>query len=246
MPDARAIAADPREIASEHEWYHSIELAPGVVTPGMFDHGPHVFRYGLPEDLSGARALDVGTFDGFWAFELERRGAEVTALDVPLRSQLDWPPHMRPDPEQDEERGGTFRAAAAARGSRADWVGTSIYDASPAELGGTFDLVFCGSILIHLRDPMLALERMAQLCSGRLVLAEEYPRLLERIPRLRVAQFRGDTPYMTWWRPTTRAWMAMVRTAGFRDVEHRGRFNLPPRAGGWRGVPHTVIHARSD
>src|SRR6266540_1871728 len=65
----------------EYDWYHSIELAPGLVTEGTFDHRPYVDRYGLPGDLSGRRALDVGTFDGFWAFELERRGARVDALD---------------------------------------------------------------------------------------------------------------------------------------------------------------------
>ncbi len=26
---------------------------------------------------------------------------------------------------------------------------------------GSFDLIFCGSVMIHLRDPMLALERLA-------------------------------------------------------------------------------------
>jgi hypothetical protein len=36
----------------------------------------------LPADLTGRRALDVGSFDGFSAFELERRGADVVAIDV--------------------------------------------------------------------------------------------------------------------------------------------------------------------
>ncbi len=62
----------------------------------MFDLRPYVDRYGLPADLSGLRVLDVGTFEGFWAFELERRGASVTALDVDRIQQLDWPPRLRP------------------------------------------------------------------------------------------------------------------------------------------------------
>src|SRR5215216_401238 len=76
-------------------WYHTQELAPGLVTPGMFDLRPYVNRYGIPEDLSGKRVLDVGTFEGFWAFELERRGAEVVALDVASLDQLDWPARDR-------------------------------------------------------------------------------------------------------------------------------------------------------
>jgi hypothetical protein len=69
-----ASATDLRAaVAANPVWYHSIELAPGLVTPGHIDLRP-VARRVLPERMEG-RALDVGTFDGFWAFELERRGA---------------------------------------------------------------------------------------------------------------------------------------------------------------------------
>src|SRR5919201_5774181 len=74
------------------EWYHTIELAPGVVTPGWFDTRKVVGRLPLPASLAGMWCLDIGTFDGFWAFEMERRGAEeVLAIDIldPLR--WDWP-----------------------------------------------------------------------------------------------------------------------------------------------------------
>ena len=64
-------------------WYHTIELGDGVVTEGIFDHRPVVDRYMIPADLCGMRCLDVGTMDGFWAFEMERRGAaEVVAADL--------------------------------------------------------------------------------------------------------------------------------------------------------------------
>src|SRR5215208_2546023 len=56
------------ERLGEISWYHTQELGPGVVTPGMFDLRPYVESYGIPADLSGWRALDVGTFEGFWAF----------------------------------------------------------------------------------------------------------------------------------------------------------------------------------
>lgn len=55
-------------------WYHTIELAPDVVTPGWFDCRPVATRV-LPASCEGLRCLDVGTFDGVWAFEMERRGA---------------------------------------------------------------------------------------------------------------------------------------------------------------------------
>ena len=222
-------------------WYHTLDLGEGVVTEGMFDLRPFVSRYGLPDDLSGMRVLDVGTFDGFWAFEMERRGAQVTSLDLDRTQQLDWPPRLRP--EEDAERGHTFRLAREALGSEVERVGLSVYDATPERLGESFDLVFCGSVLIHLRDPMLALERMAQLCQGLFVMAEEYSRRLAPLRIVQGAEFRGDSPWSTWWIPTARTWEVMVHTAGFTNVRRHGRFQLRFRDQR-KGVPHVVVHAR--
>jgi tRNA (mo5U34)-methyltransferase len=35
----------------------------------------------ISDDLTGKTVLDVGAWDGFFTFELERRGAKVTAVD---------------------------------------------------------------------------------------------------------------------------------------------------------------------
>src|SRR3954451_23968602 len=84
-----------RAVASNPFWYHTIEVAPGVVTPGWFDLRPIVDVLPWP-DVRGRRCLDVGTSDGFLAFELERRGAtEVVATDIGDHRDWDWPPHLR-------------------------------------------------------------------------------------------------------------------------------------------------------
>lgn len=234
--------ADLRSKVEGLGWYHTQELAPGIVTPGMFDLRPYADRYGIPDDLSGKRALDVGTFEGFWAFELERRGAAVTALDVDRIQDLDWPARLRP--ADDGVRGEGFELVKTVRESAVERVGLSIYEATPARLGGRFDLVFCGSVLIHLRDPMLALERMAGLCAGRLILAEEYSRRLDLLPFLRAAEFRGHTPWSVWWRPSRRTWRTMVECAGFDGVREHGRFRMRFRDSP-KSIPHVVLHARA-
>src|SRR5207244_9825176 len=89
LPDGDVRAGEAREVADVPYWYHSIELGPGVVTPGVFDLRPIVERLPWP-DLAGKRCLDVGTSDGFFAFELERRGAgEVVAVDIGRHEQWD-------------------------------------------------------------------------------------------------------------------------------------------------------------
>src|SRR5579864_629924 len=66
------------------EWYHSIELAPGVITPGRVSSEVLADRWRalrLP-DLRGKSVLDVGAYDGFYSFSAEAAGAaRVVALD---------------------------------------------------------------------------------------------------------------------------------------------------------------------
>ncbi len=60
--------------ARQQGWYHTLEL-PGLTTHGTFDMRQYVPRYGLPASLEGKRVLEVGTWDGFWAFEFESAAA---------------------------------------------------------------------------------------------------------------------------------------------------------------------------
>ncbi len=101
--------------------------------------------------------------------------------------------------------------------------------------------------MIHLRDPMLALERLAALCGpgSRLIFTDEYSPKLDRLRWLGVrtaAEFLGESPWMTWWRPASRTWVTMIRCAGFEDARIHGRFNMGFRAERG-GVPHVVVHA---
>ena len=195
-------------------------------------------HYGLPDDLSGRRALDVGTWDGFWAFELEKRGADVVAIDLDDERDLDWPPRRRPS-QYARGRGDGFLEAHAKLGSKVERVELSVYDATPERLGH-FDLVFCGSVLIHLRDQLLALERIASVTRGTFITAEEYDRAASLFPWA-AARFRADDPAaVVFWRPSKRAWRRMLWSAGFDRVEQHGTFVL---RGDRVRVPHVVHHA---
>ncbi len=233
-----------RERVSALGWYHTLELAPGVRTEGMFDLRRHVDRYGLPARLDGMRVLDVGTWDGFWAFELERRGAaEVIALDLDDERALDFPPRRRPDTFPPAPRGAGFALAKEALGSGVERIVGSIYDADPADLG-TFDLVFCGMVLIHLRDQLLALERIARLCRGTFISAEEPDMTLGWLP-FPAVRYRADRDAaVVFWMPSARAWRRMLWSAGFDRVDRHGSFVL--RATDGLRVPHVVHHAHRD
>jgi tRNA (mo5U34)-methyltransferase len=103
-------------------WWHVIEVAPGVVTPGTWDLRPAAEAMPWPRSLAGLRCLDIGTMDGFWAFELERRGAgEMLAIDLidPERQDAPLVRRGRRSAPPQRRRGDTFRVAAELLGSRA-------------------------------------------------------------------------------------------------------------------------------
>lgn len=222
-------------------WYHTLELAPGVVTDGMFDLRPYVHRYGLPERLDGMRVLDIGTWDGFWAFEFERRGAaEVVALDLDDEAELDWPPRRRPKRFPEQRRGDGFRLAHEALGSNVQRVVCNLYDADPADLG-TFDLVFCGMVILHLRDQLLALERVARLCRGTFISAEEPDRAASWLPFSAARYYADRDSAVVFWLPSRRAWRRMMWTAGFDQVREHAYFKMPSARA--FSVRHVIHHA---
>ncbi len=238
---------DARTAADSRRWYHALELAPGVVTDGWFDLRGDIHHYGIPEDLTGKRCLDIGTWDGFWAFELERRGAEVVALDLDDERELDWPPRRRPAEHEmtQEPRGAGFQIAKELRGSSVERVVRSIYHATPEELG-TFDLVFCGSVLIHLRDQLLALERIRNLVKpgGTFISAEEYDKRGRFLPWQSARYLADRDSAVVFWMPTLKTWKAMHWTAGFDATTVPARFTMYAGKGKERfGVPHAVIHS---
>jgi tRNA (mo5U34)-methyltransferase len=222
-------------VVREHSWYHTIELPDGTVTPGYFDTRGVPGKVQWPEGLRDGRCLDVGTFDGFWAFEMERRGAaSVIALDLDDPEALDWSyDQRRRGPELvrawGAARGRGFRIAADALGSRVERLSCSVYDLDPAT-HGRFDVVFCGAVLLHLRDPVRALERMRDICAGELVLVESLDPLLDLIGR-RIASARFAPDVDQWWRPNAHGLARMVEVAGFHVAWTGSRLLVPPGKG---------------
>jgi tRNA (mo5U34)-methyltransferase len=261
-------------IASNPCWYHTLELAPGVLTAGFFDLRPIVERLPWP-DVRGKRCLDVATYDGFLAFELERRGAaEVVCTDIPGHADWDWPLDMRArGPEHldalaqylGSEKGLGFRIAKRALHSRAERVETNVYDLSPTRLG-RFDVVVCGSLLLHLRDPQRALEAIRSVCDRWFLSAETVGLGLTLLhPWRPVAQLNGLGELCQWWIPNAAGHRRMVMAAGFTVERAIRPYCVPFGAGhpprrGWRarrsqalrtlvagsdGVPHAALLAQS-
>lgn len=235
-------------LGAKHFWYHVIELEPGVVTPGWIDLRDHVEAAALPATMTGARALDLGTFDGFWAFEMERRGATVVAADIDTIPPPDTPAihRERMSVEADGAQPGTgFALLQRWFESSVRRVSLNVHDLSVDAIGGPVDVVFIGALLLHLRDPVGALERVRDVVAddALVVLFEPVDPLLSKKRRNEaVARYLAYTTPWTWWYPNEAALCEWLRTAGFTRVDVRATTWVVDREGGRQLL--ATVHAR--
>jgi tRNA (mo5U34)-methyltransferase len=220
-------------IAEVPLWYHTIEVMPGVTTRGYFDLRPVVEELPWP-DVRGQRCLDVGTSDGFLAFELERRGAgEVVATDIADHEQWDWPPRIRAqgidylNAVAGARKGAGFEVARALLGSSVELEEISVYDLNPERLG-RFDVVVCGSLLLHLRDPLGALLAIHSVCEGAFLSTDQVDLVRSLASRNRpLLRIDGTSDLCHWLLPNAAAHRRMIEAAGF-DVERQSRiYSIP-------------------
>ena len=249
-------------------WYHTIDLGGGVVTPGLYDTPREARQLPLPESLAGRRCLDIGTADGFWAFEMERRSAaEVVALDIDDPADYDWPAQAD-DVERERFRTdhpnhrAAFELAHRTLGSGVRRVDMRVYDLSPGELG-EFDFIFMGSLLLHLRDPVGALTAVKTVLHGELLSADSISPLLTLMhPRDPVARLEAPG-WPLWWVMNVAAYRRLFEAAGY-TIQAAGRpfhvrsgptYEPKPRSSrpfygavqgllARRGIPHAWVLAR--
>jgi tRNA (mo5U34)-methyltransferase len=205
--------------ASEVSWYHTFRLPDGSLTPGYIDTVDEVDRVPLPASLAGKRCLDVGTCDGFWAIEMAKRGGAVTAIDLPDARSWDWPGRATEANRVEAQahldgRRRAFAIACKTFGVEVDRRDVSVYEATRDELG-SFDFIFIGSLLLHLRDPVGALASLRRVADGQILSVDAVSPLLTALhPRQPVARLEApDWPL--WWGVNLAGYRHMFTAAGW-------------------------------
>jgi tRNA (mo5U34)-methyltransferase len=187
---------------SDKGWWHSFELPDGSTIEGVSDLASQkrrIAQFPIPQDLRGKRVLDVGAWDGWFSFEMERRGAEVVAIDR-------W-------------ENPRFYEIRRMLGSHVDYREMDVYELHPDKIG-TFDIVLFMGVLYHVKHPLLALERVCSVTRDMaivesFVLNEPGPRKL--LEFFEYDEFGGQ--FDNWFGPTVDCLTAFCRTAGFARVE---------------------------
>jgi tRNA (mo5U34)-methyltransferase len=189
-------------------WYHSIDLGQGVVTPGVEDSALKLGRLKLPDSLAGRSVLDVGAWDGFFAFEAERRGAaRVLATDSFSWTGAGW-----------GSKAG-FQLARAALGSKVEDLDIDVMDLCPERVG-IHDVVLFLGVLYHVRHPLLALERVASVTGEWLVLETVVDLLGFGRPAMAFYPGRElNADPTNWWAPNLSGAEALLQEVGFERVQ---------------------------
>src|SRR6476661_4798435 len=140
LEEARRLVTEVNDAGGS---YHRWDFGHGLVMQGDYDMTKYLADYQLPDDLEGWNVLDIGTASGFFALECARRGGQVTAIDI-------W------------ESPSVLHRLADVLNYEIDYVQKNIYDLDSTF--GQFDLVICGSLLLHLSDQFTAVRRIRSVC----------------------------------------------------------------------------------
>lgn len=194
-----------RQKADSLVWYHTIDLGHNVITKGAVNTILRLPRYQLPENLSGLRVLDIGANNGFFSIEASRRGAKAIAIDK-------W----RDDGAAPREQ---FDLACKATGASVEAHDLDVYDLSPDRFG-LFDVTLFLGVLYHLKHPILALEKVASVTKGTMILETHVDALdLDYPSAVYYTDSQINHDPTNYWGPNPLAVEAWVMEAGFSSFK---------------------------
>jgi tRNA (mo5U34)-methyltransferase len=214
------------ELKRLEPWFHRIDLGGGLYTktesvmgePVDHPHGPwQTIQKLLPRDLRGMTLLDVGCNAGFYAFEAKRRGA-TRVLGV--------------DGQRQHVRQGLF--VRKVLDLEVQFRRLNVYELSPRVVG-QFDITLALGLLYHLKHPILALENLYRVTKELLVIetaimpsaltpksfAYSFGAMKTILHPLAYVENPPESKeqVFNWFLPGVEALMALLRNAGFAEVE---------------------------
>ncbi|MCC6417340.1 MAG: hypothetical protein IT429_03735 [Gemmataceae bacterium] len=252
--------AAPRTVTdlADCYFYHTMQIPEHGLVEGEWDLRAGVDAYlgGIP--LRGRRVLEVGTASGFLCFSMEQRGADVVAFDL----APDQAPDLIPSAADPGQRLAAHREhmrrltngywlCHRAFGSRARVAHGSAYAVSDAI--GPVDVATFGCVLLHLRDPFLALSSALRLTREAVVVTEPVV-IRSRLKRWLLRALAGPAllffpraggagPETTWWILTPEVVQTFLGLLGF------GKTRVSYHEQRYRGRPvklFTVVGERTD
>jgi hypothetical protein len=241
-PMAQLRVASPRRVARPDEcyFYHTIDIPNAGLFKGQWDLRGAEAPYLGNAPLAGRSVFEIGTASGYLAFWMERQGANVTSFDLDENQDWDLVPFAGLDLEQERLKrkaiikliNNSWHFAHERMESKARCIYGTVYALDG--LAETFDIVVLSSVLLHLRNPLLALERAAALSRDTLIVTEVADaRTVPHEPSSQalglyfVPRLAQQGPIDCWWGLPERTTAEFLKILGFPNIEathHKQRF----------------------
>ena len=244
----KAIWAEPRDVTSLNDciFYHTMDIPNFGIVDGDWDLRGREPNYLGNVIFKGKRVLEIGTASGHLCFTMERMGAEVSCYDLSDKHEWDMVPYVGYDYQHHiaERKKGMcslnngFWLAHKAFNSTARIMYGTVYDV-PNNIG-QFEISTLCSILLHLRDPFLALQRISVHVQDTIIVTDlapsHYGKTIEKelhsdshLMRF-LPNAKERTPFETWWVFSPKLVSEFLHILGFVRTEisfhqqkHRGR-----------------------
>ena len=243
-------------IPNDCVFYQTIEL-PGVgVIPGSWDHREGCDVYLGHVDFKGKKVLDVGPANGFFSFEMERRGAKVVALDLGQKSEWDVVPH----PYFDEENLKANMRENVRKVENAFWYGHGLLQSKVELVYGTVydvpqliapvDVALMSNVLQHFRDPLRAIEQVSKVVKETIVITEtlwyETPEFIASSSMRLIPSADSPECNHSWWQVSPALITGFLRLLGFPQSTceiHPQKFNSSATDKKSRKINHFTVTA---
>jgi len=208
-----------KEVA-KFQWMHCIDLGNNVITPGKWQRNPYIEQAFDKIDFRGKKVLDIGTCNGIWSFEAEKRGAsEVHSIDYLTHDDYWCTP--------------AYKFAHNTLQSKAIYnPDISVYDVETLGITDFDVIIFCG-VYYHLKNPLLALSKLRKVLktSGHCIIEgpilKDYEHAVAGFLYKDIANntgYFGNWDSSNWWVPSGRCLREWVECSFFDILEE---FNQP-------------------
>jgi tRNA (mo5U34)-methyltransferase len=206
-------------VNSYKPWWHSIDFGDDVISNGrksQFCHYQEIKNWFPSDFFTDKRVLDVGTWDGYYAFHAEKMGAkEVVAVD-----HFMWNVH-KDDTSGNRESKRGFDIAKKLLNSNVKEYDIDIDDMKPDMLG-MFDSIIYAGVFYHLKNPYKSIEILDSLLNtnGRIMIESHMCNINNPIPLMQFhpkASLNNDS--CNYWSPNGACLKAIFEEIGNYTIE---------------------------
>ena len=201
-------------------WWHSINLGEYGITDGVQQSIMDTLK--MPDKFTGKTVLDIGTVDGFYAFEAEKRNAKrILAAD-----SLAWRNESYSAHKLTTGKDG-FNLAREILNSKVEDIELEDFNEDICiDKLGKHDIVLCLGILYHMMDPFRFIRKLSEITNELLILETHTdvnnnyawkiygPPLMAFYP---TNELNNDES--NWWGPNAVCVREMLKAAGFEKIE---------------------------